>query len=95
MKKSDFLVLKDLFERYRACEQALDKLAHARRNLNSQRMVRAGMFSVELGIFRTQIGTSAEVSTEAFRQLVLNMIDQLVAYYQEQLAALDQQIEKR
>ena len=95
MNKSDFLALKELFEQYQACQQALEKLNGARRILDSERMTSASMFGVQIGTFRTQVGTSAEARTEAFRQLVFDIIDQLTTYYQEQLASLDQQIAER
>ena len=95
MNKSDFLALKELFEQYQACQQALEKLNGARRTLDSERMTSAGMFSVQIGAFRTQVGMSAEARTEAFRKLVFDIIDQLTTYYQEQLVALDQQIAER
>lgn len=53
MEKSKFLALKDLFEHYLACERELDQLARARKMLDSERLVNAGVFSVELGGFRT------------------------------------------
>ena len=92
MEKSRFLALKDLFEQYQTCEKALDKLMRTRKLLDSKRLSNAGVIAVELGIFRTQLGADDKVD-EKFRQIVLDMLDQLTGYYQGRLEDLNQAIE--
>ena len=92
MEKSRFLALKDLFEQYQTCEKALNKLMRTRKLLNSKRLTNAGVIAIELGFFRTQLGAANEVD-EKFRQVVLDMFDQLTGYYQGRLEDLNQAIE--
>ena len=93
MEQSKFLALKDLYEQYQACQSALEKLARSRELLQRGRLVHAGMFNIHLGVYRTQLGTAAEVSTEEFKGIALDMLEQLSSYYMQRLETLNQAIE--
>ena len=94
MDKDKFLQLKALFDEYKACEEALEKLQDSKKAIerDGRRVLR--LFSIEIGTFRTKIDDREGVDVDEIRPVILDLIERMTTYYEQRMAEIDRTIEQ-
>jgi hypothetical protein len=52
------------------------------------------LFKIEIGTFKAKIDEAEGVNVKEMRPVVLDLIDRMIAYYEQRMAKIDQIIEQ-
>ena len=94
MNKKKFLQLKELFDEYKACEEALDKLQNTKQYVEREHSRTLSLFKIEIGTFRTSLDPKEGVNVEGMKPVVLELVERMTAYYEQRMIEIDRTIEQ-
>ena len=94
MKKHEFLRLKVLFEEYQVCERSLNDLKKSYSYLKQREGEDLGLFKFELGSFRRTIGDSTGGSVQGIKPVMMELVERMIAFYEQRIVAIDRSIEE-